>query len=82
MTGERPGDPKKAEEQGYSRDAKIVKNVVGFEGELDYDKSKPEGTVRKKLDLTKIKSFGWSPTINLEEGVFRTYKWYKKYYDM
>ena len=61
--------------------AKIVKNVVGFEGELDYDKSKPEGTARKKLDLTKIKSFGWSPTINLEEGVFRTYKWFKKYYD-
>ena len=62
--------------------AENVKKVVGFEGELNFDKSKPEGTPRKKLDISKIKSFGWSPTINLEDGLFRTYKWFKEYYNV
>ncbi len=62
--------------------AENVKKVVGFEGELNFDKSKPEGTPRKKLDISKIKSFGWNPTINLEEGLFRTYKWFKQHYDV
>ena len=39
-------------------------------------------SVSKKLDISKIKSFGWSPTINLEDGLFRTYKWFKQHYDV
>ncbi len=54
----------------------IVKEVVGFEGEIVYDKTKPNGTPRKLMDATKIKALGWSPKINLKDGVENFYKWY------
>jgi len=56
--------------------AKMVKEVVGFEGEIVWDTSKPEGTPRKLLDVSKIKSLGWQPKISLEEGIRKTYEWY------
>lgn len=56
----------------------IVKSIVGFEGEITYDKSKPNGTPRKLMDETKIKSLGWSPKIKLEQGIKDTYDWYRK----
>lgn len=54
----------------------IVKEVVGFDGEIVYDKTKPNGTPRKLMDATKIKSLGWSPRIELKEGVKKAYQWY------
>ncbi len=54
----------------------IVKKVVGYKGEIVYDKTKPNGTPRKLMDATKIKALGWSPKINLEEGITNFYKWY------
>lgn len=54
----------------------IVKNIVGFEGEITYDKTKPNGTPRKLMDATKIKSLGWSPKIELRQGIADTYDWY------
>ena len=62
--------------------AELVKKIVGFEGELYFDKSKPEGTPRKKLDISKIKRLGWKATICLEEGLIRTYKWLENSYHM
>ncbi len=56
----------------------IVKKIVGFEGTLEYDKTKPNGTPRKMMDETKIKSLGWSPKISLENGVKDFYDWYVK----
>lgn len=56
--------------------AKLVKEIVGFEGEIIWDTSKPDGTPRKLLDVSKIKSLGWQPKIPLEEGIRKTYKWY------
>ncbi|HNW25530.1 MAG TPA: GDP-L-fucose synthase [Candidatus Gastranaerophilaceae bacterium] len=53
-----------------------VKEIVGFEGKIVYDKSKPNGTPRKLMDATKIKSLGWSPKINLKEGIKAAYQWY------
>ena len=58
--------------------ANIVKSVVGYTGELQWDLSKPDGTPRKLLDVTRIKSTGWEPVISLEEGIRRTYQWYKE----
>lgn len=49
--------------------ADIVKNTVGFEGELKFDTSKPDGTPRKLLDVTKLNEAGWRAKINLVEGV-------------
>ena len=53
--------------------AEIVKKTVGFEGEIVFDTSKPDGTMRKLMDISKIKSFGWQPSIGLEEGIASVY---------
>lgn len=54
----------------------MVKEIVGFEGEIVYDKTKPNGTPRKLMDATKIKALGWTPKISLKEGVEKTYNYY------
>lgn len=56
--------------------ADIVRDVVGYKGEIVWDTSKPDGTQRKLLDVSKIMSLGWRPKISLKEGVRRTYEWY------
>ncbi|KKQ08476.1 MAG: NAD-dependent epimerase/dehydratase, partial [Candidatus Nomurabacteria bacterium GW2011_GWB1_36_6] len=58
--------------------ANIVKECVGYKGQIVWDSSKPDGTPRKLLDISKIKSLGWSPKIRLTDGIKRTYKWYKE----
>jgi GDP-L-fucose synthase len=58
--------------------ANIIKKSVGYEGNIVWDSSKPDGTPRKLLDISKIKSLGWSPKLNLIDGIARTYKWYKE----
>ncbi|MFA7659418.1 MAG: GDP-L-fucose synthase [Candidatus Gastranaerophilaceae bacterium] len=54
----------------------MVKKIVGFDGEIVYDKSKPNGTPRKLMDATRIKSLGWSPKISLKDGIEKIYKCY------
>lgn len=56
--------------------AKLVKEIVGFEGEIKYDLSKPEGTPRKLLDVSKARSLGWEAIISLQDGIRRTYNCY------
>ena len=53
--------------------ALLVKKIVGFEGELKFDTSKPDGTPRKLMDVSKLHSFGWKHRINLEEGITAVY---------
>lgn len=55
----------------------MISHTVGFPGETFWDISKPNGTPRKVLDVSKIKSLGWEPKISLQEGIKRTYEWYK-----
>ncbi|PON99304.1 hypothetical protein TorRG33x02_048470, partial [Trema orientale] len=59
--------------------AELVKEVVGFEGELVWDSSKPDGTPRKLMDSSKLLGLGWSPKISLKDGLVDTYKWYLEY---
>lgn len=54
----------------------IIKGVIGFKGGIEYDPSKPDGTPRKLLDVSKINDLGWYPTIGLEEGIASSYDWY------
>lgn len=54
----------------------MVKDIVGFDGELVWDITKPNGTPRKLMDATKIKSLGWSPKISLKEGITNIYNYY------
>ena len=56
----------------------LVSNIVGFNGEVLWDKTKPNGTHRKLLDITKISSLGWKPKISLKEGIEDTYDWFIK----
>ena len=58
--------------------AEIVKRVVGFEGEIKTDPSKPDGTPRKMLDVSLLKKHGWSSGIDLEKGITDTYEWYRQ----
>jgi GDP-L-fucose synthase len=56
--------------------AELICDVVGFRGELKWDRSKPDGTPRKLLDVSKIKTLGWQPTVSLRHGVARFYEWF------
>lgn len=56
--------------------ASIVQDVVGFEGEIVYDTSKPDGTPRKLVDTTKINDLGWKAGMGFREGVEKTYRWF------
>lgn len=52
----------------------LVKKVVGYEGEIRFDASKPDGTPRKLMDATKLRNMGWKPTISLEQGIALAYQ--------
>jgi GDP-L-fucose synthase len=61
--------------------AEMVREVVGFEGQLVWDSTKPDGTPRKQLDTRKINALGWQPEITLEDGIRSTYAWYLQHVD-
>jgi GDP-L-fucose synthase len=58
--------------------AELICDVVGFDGELAWDTTKPDGTPRKLLDITKLRRLGWQPAIPLRDGIAQTYDWFLK----
>jgi GDP-L-fucose synthase len=54
----------------------LIKDVVGFTGEVRWDSTKPNGTPRKLLDISKLKDLGWEPKIDLVKGITSTYEWF------
>jgi len=56
--------------------AELIKGIIGFEGEIKWDASKPDGTPRKLLDVSRIRKLGWEPELSLEVGIRSTYAWY------
>ena len=58
--------------------ALLVKKIVGYTGDIVHDTSKPDGTPRKLMDVSKLHGFGWKASIGLEEGIRRVYEEYKK----
>ena len=56
--------------------AELIKKTVGFEGEIISDTTKPDGTPRKLLDVSKLHSLGWKHQVSLEEGIKKTYEWF------
>lgn len=62
--------------------AEFVKKITGYKGEIVYDSSKPDGTPRKLLDVSRIKNMGWQPKYSLEEGLRLTYEWFNKNYEI
>ena len=67
---------------GYGEDvtilalANLIKEVVGFDGEIVLDATKPDGTYRKITDISRIKGVGWSPKTDLKTGITKTYEWF------
>jgi GDP-L-fucose synthase len=57
--------------------ANKISEAAGFKGEIVWDSTKPDGTPRKVLDITKVKSLGWKPSITLDEGIASTVRWYQ-----
>ena len=56
--------------------SELIKKIVGFKGNIKFDRTKPDGTPRKVLDVSKINALGWKANVELEEGIKRAYKWY------
>ena len=57
--------------------AEMIQRVTGFEGRLVFDASKPDGTPRKLLDVSKLTGLGWTASIPLDHGIAETYDWYR-----
>ena len=66
------------QEFSIKRLVKIIKKVVGYNGQIEFDKTKPDGTMRKRLNSSRIYKFGFKPKISLEDGLKSAYKEYKK----
>src|SRR5256884_6483170 len=58
--------------------AELICDVVGFDGQLAWDATKPDGTPRKLLDVTRLRDLGWQATISLRDGIGQTYDWFLK----
>ncbi len=56
--------------------AELIAKIVGYQGKIRFDTSKPDGTPRKLLDVSRLTSMGWNPSIDLEGGIENTYKWF------
>ena len=56
---------------------KLISIIIGYDGEIEWDISKPSGTPRKVLNVDKMKTLGWSPKIGIRQGIYDTYEWYK-----
>jgi GDP-L-fucose synthase len=56
--------------------AEMVRETVGFEGEIIWDTSQPDGTPRKLLDVTRIRTLGWKPAVDLNRGIHEVYDWF------
>jgi GDP-L-fucose synthase len=58
--------------------AELIAEIVGYQGKIVFDPSKPDGTPRKLLDSSRLRALGWEPQISLREGIARTYQWYQE----
>lgn len=56
----------------------LISIIIGYDGEIRWDATKPNGTLRKVLNVDKIKTLGWSPKIGIRQGIYDTYEWYKE----
>jgi GDP-L-fucose synthase len=64
------------EDLSISELADLISNIVGFEGEIIYDSTKPDGTPRKLMDVSRINNLGWKYKTSLKEGIKKTYEWF------
>ena len=77
-SGEGPVNLGTGEDITITQTAQAVMAAVGFDGALTHDRSKPDGTPRKQLDTTLMRSLGWTPSIDLADGLAQAYRWYQE----
>ena len=58
--------------------SELVVKAVGFEGEVEFDATKPDGTMRKLIDVSKLHCLGWTLKVEIEDGVAQLFEWYKQ----
>jgi GDP-L-fucose synthase len=61
--------------------AQLTKSIVGFEGRLTFDPTRPDGTPRKIMDNSKLSSLGWRPALSIEAGLKKMYAWFTESQD-
>ncbi|MEM9979105.1 MAG: GDP-L-fucose synthase, partial [Cyanobacteria bacterium P01_D01_bin.2] len=61
--------------------ALMIQTVVGYKGEIVFDSSKPDGTPRKLMDVSKLKDLGWQAQTSLKDGITKTYEWFQLHYE-
>ena len=54
----------------------MIQQIIGFEGHVQWDSTKPDGTMKKVLDISRLQNLGWNPRISLQEGIQKTYECY------
>ncbi|GJL63663.1 MAG: GDP-L-fucose synthase [Nitrospirales bacterium] len=57
-----------------------IMQIVGFKGQVEWDTTKPDGTMKKVLDVTRLKELGWRPHVSLKDGIQKTYNWYQQHH--
>lgn len=65
-------------EHSIAEVAEMIRETVGFEGKISWDAGKPDGTMRKVCDVSRLRSLGWKHSVELAEGIKKLYKWYCK----
>jgi nucleoside-diphosphate-sugar epimerase len=60
--------------------ASLIAEVTGFQGRIGFDATKPDGTMRKLMDVSRLAAMGWRARISLEEGVRQTYRWFLEHH--
>jgi len=78
---ERPINVGTGRDLAVSELASLIADVVGFRGGFDFDTSRPDGTPRKLLDVSRLAALGWTPQVSLRSGIERTYDWYRRHRD-
>lgn len=58
-----------------------IMQIVGFEGQVEWDTTKPDGTMKKVLDVSRLKELGWRPHVSLKDGIQKTYNWYQQHHN-
>lgn len=61
--------------------AEQIQQVVGYQGSIEWDSSKPDGTPRKLLEVSRVKALGWAPEVGLRDGLECTYRWYREHHN-
>ena len=77
-SGSEPVNVGSGEETTIKELALIIKDVVGFKGKIRFDAGKPDGVIRKLLDIGRLNALGWQAKVELEQGLSDTYRWYKQ----